>query len=232
MELQLDKYHLKSTSFYDFLEPALAQDLKSKTTRKEFAKGEFLFKENSYSKGVYIVRKGKVKIFQSTGVGKQSIVYIYKKGDYFGYRPLLADEPHPVSAVAMDGVVLSFLPKEAFLHVLSQSSELAKNLLVVLTKEFSVWVNKMTVFSQYGVKARVAISLLILHKVYSREGEVQKPTYISINRDDFSSYVGTAKETLVRMLRYFKDENIITTKGTKILLLKPEILMSLVSGML
>lgn len=228
MDINLEKYHLKSTSFFDFLEPQLAQEVKSKILRKEFTKGEFLFKENSYSKGVYIIRKGKVKIFQSTGEGKQSIVYIYKKGDYFGYRPLLANEPHPVSAVAMDGVVASFIPGDIFNNLLSRSSLLARNLLIVLTKEFSVWVNKMTIFSQYGVKARVALSLLILNRVYQREEGNKTGSSIAINRDDFSSFVGTAKETLVRMLRLFKDEGIITSKGTKIMVLKPKAIVDLI----
>jgi len=224
MDATLEKYHLKSSSFFEFLEPGIAQQIKDKVQRKEYTKGEYLFKEKSYSKGVYIIRKGKVKIFQSSGDGKQRIVYIYKKGDYFGYRPLLADEPHPVSAVAMDQVVVSFVNRDLFASLIFRSSQLAKKLLVVLTREFTVWVNKMTVFSQYGVKARVALSLLILNRVYQRDDENDKATNILINRDDFASFVGTAKETLVRMLRFFKNEKIITSKGTKINILQPKAL--------
>lgn len=231
MDETLEKYHLKSSSFFEFLEPVLALQVKNKLQRKEYTKGEYLFKEKSYSKGVYIIRKGKVKIFQSTGEGKQSIVYIYKKGDYFGYRPLLADEPHPVSAMAMDHVVVSFVNRDLFSSLINRSSQLAKKLLVVLTREFTVWVNKMTVFSQYGVKARVALSLLILNKVYEREGENEKTINILINRDDFASFVGTAKETLVRMLRLFKNENIIASKGTKIIVLQPQALLTLIQDL-
>lgn len=229
MELNIDKYHLKSSSFFDFLNKEEAQLVKSKMLRKEYFKGEYLFKEKSFSKGLYVVRKGKVKIFQTNSEGKQSIVYIYKKGDYFGYRPLLADEPHPVSAMAMDNVVVSFIPKELFNSVILNSSHLSRKLLGVLSKEFSVWINKMTIFSQYGVKERVALSLLILNKVYQRDKENLKSVKIAIGRDDFAGFVGTAKETLVRMLRIFKDQNIITTKGTKITILKYKLLMEMVS---
>lgn len=231
MEFNIEKYHLKSSSLFDFLSREESQIVKSKLLRKEYEKGELLFKEKSYSKGVYILRKGKVKIFQTNGEGKESIVYIYKKGDYFGYRPILADEPHPVSASAIDNVVVSFIPRELFSSLLSRSSSLAKKLLGVLSKEFSVWINKVSVFAQYGVKERVALSLLILSKVYQRAEENSKSISISINRDDFAAFVGTAKETLVRMLRIFKDENIIITKGTKITILKPRVLMNMVAEM-
>jgi CRP-like cAMP-binding protein len=231
MEFNIEKYHLKSFSLFDFLPLKETKLVKNKLIRKEYTKGEYLFKEKSYSRGIYIVRKGKIKIFQTNGDGKQSIVYIYKKGDFFGYRPLVADEPHPVSAMAMDNVVVSFIPKDFFMILLSKSSVLANNLLVNLSKEFSVWINKMTVFSQYGVKERVALSLLILNQVYKRGGDSATSSSISINRDDFAGFVGTAKETLVRMLRIFKDEKIITTKGTKIVILKQRTLLNMVAEM-
>ncbi|MDH4129632.1 MAG: Crp/Fnr family transcriptional regulator [Spirochaetota bacterium] len=231
MEFNIEKYHLKSSSLFDFLSREESQIVKGKLLRMEYLKGELLFKEKSYSKGVYIVRKGKVKIFQTNSEGKESIVYIYKKGDYFGYRPILADEPHPVSASAIDNVVISFIPRELFSNLLSRSSGLARKLLGVLSKEFSVWINKMTVFAQYGVKERVALSLLILNRVYQRTDESSKSISISINRDDFAAFVGTAKETLVRMLRIFKDEKIIITKGTKITILKHRVLLNMVAEM-
>jgi len=227
----IEKYHLKSSSLFDFLSNEETELVKSRITRKEYLKGEYLFKQGNYSKGIYIIRKGKVKIFQTNSDGKQSIVYIYKKRDFFGYRPLLADEPHPVSAVAMDNTIVSFIPAELSLQLLTNSSSLAKKLLINLSKEFSVWINKTTIFSQYGVKERVALSLLILNKVYQRSDEDIRSVSISINRDDFASFVGTAKETLVRTLRIFKDEKIISSKGTKITILKPRTLLNMVSEM-
>lgn len=225
----IENYHLKSSSLFDFLTNDEVKLVKDKMIRKEFLKGEYLFKERSFSRGIYIVRKGKVKIFQTNNEGKQSIVYIYRKGDYFGYRPILANEPHPVSAVAMDNTVVSFIPKELFVSLIVKSTSLATELLHTLSKEFSVWINKMTVFSQYGVKERVALSLLILNKVYQLQEEKSKPVLIAINREDFAGFVGTAKETLVRMLRTFKDEKIITTKGTKIVILRPKVLLNMVA---
>jgi CRP-like cAMP-binding protein len=230
MNFSIEKYHLKSSSLLDSLSNEESQLIKSNMIRKEYLKGECLFKEQTFSKGIYIIKKGKVKIFQTNNDGKEGIVYIYKKGDYFGYRPLLANEPHPVSAVAMDKVVVSFVPKEQFLDVLSTSSTLARELIANLSKEFSVWVNKMTIFSQHSVKDRVALSLLILHKVYQREDD-SKNVFIAINRDDFAGFVGTAKETLVRMLRIFKNEKIITTKGTKIVILKHRVLLNMMETM-
>ena len=223
MEFNSEKYKLKSLSFFEMLSFKDAAYARENCVRKEFKKGQVLIKEGSFSKGIFIVKKGKVKIHNASGEGKESIIYIYKKAEFFGYRPLVANEPNPVTATAMDNVVVSFIPKEVFDNLLSSSHFFAKKLLVNVTSEFSVWINKITLFSQYAVKGRVAMSLFILSKVY----ETDKPSkFITINigRDDLAAYVGTAKETLVRMLRVFKDEGVIISSGSKITVTKPEVL--------
>lgn len=223
MEFNIEKYHLKSTSFYEMLNADEEAFIKKSVTRIEYKKGQVIFKENSYSKGIYIVRKGKVKISQASSA-RESILYVYKKGEYFGYRPLLADEPHPVTASALDTVVVSFIPKEVFVEVLNNSDYLPKQLLINLSKEFSVWINKITTFTQHNVKERVALSLLILGRVYQTEERNNGKVVITMNRDDFASFVGTAKESLVRMLRVFKDEGVITSKGSNITVIRPKAL--------
>lgn len=220
--INIENYYLKSTSFLDALNTKEKLFVEENMERLEFKKRQSLFKEGTNSKGVYLVRKGKVKIFKTNAQGNQSIVYIYRKGDYFGYRPLLAQGPQPVSAVAMDNVVVGYIPKEAFLALFNRSDSLGKKLALILAQEFSVWVNKMTVFTEYSVKERVALSLLILSRIYQKKNESR--VIINIGRDDLASYVGTAKESLVRTLRLFKDEKIISTQNTKIIVSKPELL--------
>jgi CRP-like cAMP-binding protein len=189
--------------------------------RIEYRKKQVIFKEDSSAKGLYIIRKGKVKIYKTNPDGKESIIGIYRKGDYVGYRSLLANGHNSVSAAAIENVVVSFIPNTIFKEVLEKSPRLAHELLFNLSKEFSVWINRTSAFTYYPVRERVALTLLILSRIYENG---DKSVIISLNRDDLAGYVGTAKETLVRMLRVFKDEKIISTRGTKIIILKPKAL--------
>jgi CRP-like cAMP-binding protein len=222
--VNIENYHLKSFSLFEALNFRERELVKENLTRLEFKKKQMLFKEGSNPKGVYIVRKGKIKICKISDQGNQSIIYIYKKGDFFGHRPLLALDTQPVSAIAMDNVVVSYIPKEFFLLLFNKTESFARQLALSLAREFSVWINKMTVFTEYSLRERVALSLLILSKIYQKDNEER--VVISISRDDFASFVGAAKESLVRTLRLFKDEKIISAKNTKITVLKPELLYS------
>lgn len=229
MAFEIDKYHFKTDSILNGLSASELRFIKKETQGLDLKKGEVVFSEASYSKGVYILMKGKIKIYKSNKDGKEQIVYIYCKGEVMGHRPLLCEETHPVSAMALEDCVISFIPKKCFLQVLDQSTVFAKRLLSNLTHEFGVWINRLTIFAQQPVKERLVLSLLILNEKYKKEGKEQLPVIINLSREDLANYIGTTIETLVRMLRQLKDEKIISTSGRDIIILKPEELIRMES---
>ncbi len=86
MNINIENYHLKSRALFEYLTKEEVAFIKSNLVNIEYVKGSLIFSENSYSRGVYIVKKGKVKIFQTNSDGKNNIVYIYKKEVNFGTR--------------------------------------------------------------------------------------------------------------------------------------------------
>jgi CRP-like cAMP-binding protein len=222
MSFSIEKYHFKTTSLLEGLPRDEFRLLKDNMIRKEIKKGKLIYREGSHSKGVYILRKGKVKIYQTNKDGKEQIVYIYRKGESMGYRPIICGEPHPVSAAALENCVISFIPRYYFMKVLEKSLVLSNRLLVNLSHEFTVWTNKISVFAHQPVRERVALSLLILNKKYTHDNKPDSPSEINLSRNDLANYVGTAEETLVRMLHDFKQRKIIRTEGRKIIILKPK----------
>lgn len=228
MKFQIEKYHFKTESIFEQLPLPISKKIKEVTVRKEEKKGSLIFREGTFSKGLYIVKKGTVKIFQINNEGKEQIVYIYKKGEMMGYRPILCNEKHPVGAAALEDCVIHMIPANQFMQVLNESPIMARKLLEHLSHEFTVWVNKISVFGQQPVLVRVAMALLILNEKYKKEKQ-SGPVVINLSREDIANYVGTTIESLVRMFRFLKDKNIITTHGRKISILQPGELLKVVN---
>jgi CRP-like cAMP-binding protein len=220
MAFEFNNYRLRSISFSDLLTQAELDIALRHAQLKEYRKGQVLFSEGTSSKGIYILRKGKVKIYNSNADGKQSIIYIYQKAEFFGYRPILAGESHPVTAAALNQVVLTFIPKRVFEILIDNSPVFARKLLTCMASEFNVWIHKIAVFTQFSVKKRVALALMVLsnHKGNSISRR-SLPVSLSIGREDLAGYVGTAKESLVRTLKVLKEKGIIMATGKKITIL-------------
>lgn len=176
-----------------------------------FKAGQEIFKEGTSPKGIYRVKKGKVKKSTTTNFGTEHIFYICKEKEYLGYHAVLSEEFYPDSAIALLDCEVEFIPKNNFLDVVNKSHVLSKRLLKNLSHEFGVFLNATKVLAKYTVRERTAINLLILEQKFRKD--TNKITQVEINREDLASMVGTAKESLVRMLKDLKEDKLIYTKG-------------------
>lgn len=92
---------------------------------KKVKKGRELFREGGYPKEIYILKRGKVKIYQETQNGGEQIVYIYTPGEMFGYRPLLCNDKHPASAKTLEECGIYFISVRHFMETLKKSTSLS-----------------------------------------------------------------------------------------------------------
>ena len=74
--------------------------------------------------------------------------------------------------------------------------------------------------AQKSVKERLAESLLLLAKEFGMEND--GTLKLNITREDLSNFVGTATETVIRLLSDYKAEGLVEAKGRKIKLLNIE----------
>jgi CRP-like cAMP-binding protein len=227
MQLELEKYYYKSEPVFEQLPPSELELVSRNLVQKTIRKNKLLFKQGSHPAGVYLLNTGKVKMFQTNEEGKETVIYFYTSGDIMGYRPIICNESHPLSAESLEDCTYSFIPRTAFLKILSSSPSLSNLLLENLGHEFSVWVNNMALFANQSVKERTAMALIKLNEIYKPEGGGQ--SVIRLNRGDFSAYVGTANETLVRLLGDFKRRKIIATQGKNIRILNMNALLEIIN---
>lgn len=226
MALELEKYYYSNAELLSGIPTTCRMKLEEGIQTIKVKSGKIIYREGTVAKGLYIIRKGKVKVYLTTQIGRKHIVNVYAQGEIFGYRSVICGEPHPVTAMALEDCVFDFISSEHFLFCLRNSFEMNNALLVSVCHESIVWVNTISVFAQYPVKARVALGLLVLrekYKVKGRNGD------INFSRTDLASFVGSVKESVVRVLQDFKKKKIVETQGRKIRILKPDELKSIVT---
>lgn len=195
---------------------AMCQASFTPTFRK---RGEVLFQQGTFPKGVYWLMSGKAKIAQQTPGGQNQTLYIYSDGDLIGFRQTIAEEANPVSAVLLEDAKVGFIPADAFRSLLNASPVFARNVLTALAREFTVWMNRMTAIAQFPVRHRLILALLILHEQYRRSGA--PPGVVTMTRTELAEYVGASLETVVRALNALKSGNLVRISGRRILLPDP-----------
>ncbi|MBP2618114.1 Crp/Fnr family transcriptional regulator [Chryseobacterium jejuense] len=181
---------------------------------KNYRKNEAIFTEGTIPNGIFFLKEGKVKKYKVDNDGREQIIYIYNAGEFFGYSAILSNDSYGDTTQTIERSVIASIPKDDFLSILDQSKVFSKLLLKSLSHEFSVMANMMSVLSQRTVRERVALSLLILHKKY-KLNSLDDKVYITLSRTDLANMVGTANETLARILHDFKQDSLIVMEGRK-----------------
>lgn len=179
-----------------------------------FRDGDILYAQGSVPRGVYRLKSGLVKISTSTPCGHRQVVYVYKPGDWLGYRQNFTSELHPIEGMAIGNVETTFIPMEEFIRLVKARQDLSYNLLLTLSQEFSAWVNRTVYLAKFPVRVRLAIGLLFLD-VQFRES-ANEPATILFSRTDLADMIGATIETTVRALGEFKENGWVTASGRTI----------------
>jgi CRP-like cAMP-binding protein len=222
----VNKFHFYSDSILEGLPEKDLEKLKSKMVPYKFKKGQTIFSEGTFPSGIFYVKTGKVKKYKTNRDGREQIIYICNSGELFGYPALLSEEPYSDSASALEDSILAFIPKDVFLNVLEQSRALSNKLLKNLSHEFGVLENTIANFAHKSVRERLALSLLIMKEKFRDNQNPGASVEIILSREDLANIIGTAIETLVRLLHTFKNEGLIETEGRKIRILDTKKLIS------
>ena len=186
----------------------LAENKRTHTYKKK----ESIYNENTYPGGVYFLESGRAKARRINDLGKEYITELYKVGDFFGYADLLKGTAYQDSVIALEDSVVSFIPKHDFFKLLESDRNLAGKFITMLSNEVKEREESLLKLAYNSVRKRVAEALIYLHEIYGKDGE--ELFSISMAREDIAGIVGTATETVIRTLSDFKDEKLISMKGS------------------
>lgn len=180
-----------------------------------YKKGQTLFKEGSQPFGVFCVSDGKIKMSHLGDDGKEQIIRLVKAGDILGYRALLSGERYSASAEALEDTNVCFIPRDLFIKVLKLDSNLAFEMMKLLSDELHRAEVKLTHLAQKPIRERLAETLLFIKETYGFEQDGQTLN-VRLSREEIANLVGTATESAIRLLSEFKKDGMIDLEGKKI----------------
>jgi CRP/FNR family transcriptional regulator len=187
-------------------------------------KGETLFQEEHYPRGLYCLGQGNIKLTQRGPDGKEQIIHMAKNGDVLGYRAILSGDKYSCSAIAVEDTSICFIPKDTFHTMVRENPRVTFELLNLFAHELKETEKKVIDVTQRPVKERVAKSLIALKENNGFEAD-QKTINIHLTREDLASIAGTTRESATRALFELRDQGLILLVGKKIQILELKQLM-------
>lgn len=186
-----------------------------------YKKGQVLFTEGAFPFGLYYLKTGKAKLSHLGQDGKEQIIRLINAGDVMGYRALISNDRYNGSAVTLDDSNVSFIPKEVFLHVLQTDASVGFELMKLLSSELKTAELRLTYLAQKPVRERLAETLLFIKDTYGCEQD-SITLDVRLSREEIANLVGTATESIIRLLSEFNRDGIVALDGKKIKIVKED----------
>lgn len=187
---------------------------------RQYKRGEILYQEGNRISGFYCISRGIIKVYKTGFDGKEQIIRFAKPGDIIAYRSVLSNEPACTSAKVIEDCHVCFIPSEILISFIKSNPAFALELLKLTCHELGEANSFITDIAQKTVRERLAEILLLLVSDFG----LDEHNYlnISLTREELANLVGTATESVIRLLSEFKADKLVELNGRKIRIIDPK----------
>ena len=182
-----------------------------------YKRGDILYREGNRISGFFCVNSGIIKVFKTGFDGKEQIIRFARKGDIIAYRSVLSNELACTSAKVIEDCQVCFIPSEILISFIKANSTFALDLIRLACHELGEANSFITDIAQKTVRERLAEILLLLVNDFGLDND--KYLKISLTREELANIVGTATESVIRLLSEFKADKLVELNGRKIKIL-------------
>lgn len=216
-DMTCDSCTIRTHLLFRHLDPQELQEISLNKITESYKRGSIVYQEGNRMKGFYCIQKGIVKIYKTGIDGKEQIIRFAKPGDVIGYRSVVSNEPACTTTEVLEESTMCHIPAEILLKLIQSNGNFAVELMKLTCKELGEANSYITDIAQKTVKERLAEILIHLHEEFDEDSfGVLK---VSLTREELSNIVGTATESIIRLLSEFKTLGYLEINGRKIKIL-------------
>ncbi|MCS7280782.1 MAG: Crp/Fnr family transcriptional regulator [Desulfobacterota bacterium] len=191
---------------------------------KRFAKGQMIFKEGDTANGVYILNRGKVKVFKLSPDGKEQVLHFITEGEIFGEVAAFLGEAFPANAESLSESIIYLLPRLPFLKLIQEDPQMALNIMALFAYRLKEFVRLIDSLALKNIAQRLSTYLLFIAE---KKGNV---VALDVKKSEIASFLGTIPETLSRVFSKMAKARLLKVRGNKIEILDPSGLEKIALG--
>lgn len=183
---------------------------------RRYRKGEIIFHVGDEGGYLYLLCKGRVRIYLVSDSGREATVRIYRPSSAFGEIAVLDGAPRSATAAALDDVETLVLHRDEFLRLLQDNFDLVRQVFAVLTERlrYTTFYSEQLAF--LSGPGRVAATLLQLASV---DPLVQEPSRLELTQQELADFTNTTREWVNRILGDFEDQRLISLQRGAVVVL-------------
>jgi CRP/FNR family transcriptional regulator, cyclic AMP receptor protein len=177
-----------------------------------FKSGDVIFREGEPGMKMFIIQKGKVKICRKIG-GKEYIISVLDKGDFFGEMAIVMGNPRTASAIAVAEVDLLSFDRDGFESMIRKNGKIGLNVIDKLCRRLWSANLQIQLLVKKNKKVLIAVNLINSCKGTCEEGAaLDLGNFIA----ELSANLELPLEIVRGLLAEFEREGMIVIEGNSL----------------
>jgi CRP-like cAMP-binding protein len=206
-----DRMCVSLVPIFNHLETEQMAEIMKTVQSVSYKKGEIIYHAGDESNSLYIVSKGKIRIYRLSESGKEQLVRILQPGDFTGELALFKAATHESYAEAMTATQVCMINRSDLQKLLLKYPSISLKILSEFSNRLDESEKQTTRFATEKVETRIALFLAEALEDPSESNEVELP----MSKKDLASYLGTTPETISRKLTELEQQGLIKQKSHK-----------------
>ncbi len=188
---------------------------------KKYKKDEIIFRQRDRSRRLYLVTKGKVRIYKISPAGGETTLNIFSTNDIIGELAAIDGRPRSATAKAINHCALLDMRADIFLERMREMTDLAMGITRLLASKIRWTADYAQAVAQYDAAGRLLHILLRYNQQFGQADENGKGYVLdlSLNQTDLASLIGARREWVNRILRDWRNRELIKYEAGKIIIL-------------
>ncbi len=175
----------------------------------DYKPGEIIFKQGAPANSFVCVTSGLVKLYKEHHPGSNLVIGLTKPVNYIFEPGPFVNHHHHITAVACEYTTACLIDAHVVKDLISTNPHFASEIIKKISFLTVSLFNRISSCTQKHVYGRVADTLLYLYPgIYPNN-----PFEIALSRQDLADMSGMTKESIIRVLKKFKEDNIIQLEG-------------------
>ncbi len=212
------------------LPPTVTDVLEQEAVTTTYPTGAVLFAEGQAPRGVFIVRRGRVKLSIYGSDGRTLILRIVEAGDPLGVAAVVSGRPYEASAETQEPSEISFLRQSDLLRLMRLHGEIALWVTQHISQDYAATCREIRDLILSDSASEKLARLLVGWLDQNTEARNPSQMKLALTHEEIGQMIGTSRETVSRLFAGFKKQRLIFQSGSTLVIPNRVALESLITA--
>jgi len=176
-----------------------------------YRKAEKIFSQGEPADAVFYIQEGQVKVCVLSELGKEAVVALHGKGDFFGEGCRTGQPRRLATVVAMTGSTITRLDKGSIIKVLRDEPKFSETFMAYLLAR-NARVEEDLVDQLFNSSEKRLARVLLLMANFGKEGKPE-PTIAKLSQETLAEIIGTTRSRVSTFMNRFRGLGFIHYDG-------------------